>query len=62
MKEAIQLTGQHWAALMKVDSPGEFELRCRTIDANGIAQLMPRPLGRSGTNRIEVARFTSESA
>ena len=50
----------HWAALSKVDAPGEFEIRCRTIDANGIAQPMPRPFGRSGTNRIEMARFTSE--
>jgi len=50
----------HWAALSKVDAPGEFEIRCRTKDANGIAQPMPRPFGRSGTNRIEMARFTSE--
>jgi len=50
----------HWAALSKVDAPVEFEIRCRTIDANGIAQPMPRPFGRSGTNRIEMARFTSE--
>ncbi len=52
----------HWAALMKVNSPGEFDLRCRTIDSNGIAQPLPRPFGRSGFNRIEVARFISESA
>lgn len=52
----------HWAALTKVDALGEFDLRCRTIDANGIAQPMPRPFGRSGINRIEVARLTAESA
>jgi hypothetical protein len=50
----------HWAALEKVDSPGEYEMRCRTIDANGMAQPMPRPFGRSGINRIEVAKFFSE--
>jgi hypothetical protein len=52
----------HWAALVQVNQPGEYEIRCRTIDANGIAQPMPRPFGRSGYNRIETARFTSEPA
>ncbi|HUX96136.1 MAG TPA: molybdopterin-dependent oxidoreductase [Bacteroidales bacterium] len=50
----------HWVFLEKVDKAGEYELRCRTIDANGIAQPMPRPFGRSGVNRIEVAKFISE--
>jgi len=49
----------HWAALITVISPGEIELKCRTIDANGIAQPMPRPFGRSGTNMIEVAKITA---
>ena len=49
----------HWAALITVNTPGEFEIKCRTIDANGIAQPMPRPFGRSGTNRIEVAKLTA---
>ncbi|HEX2976070.1 MAG TPA: molybdopterin-dependent oxidoreductase [Bacteroidales bacterium] len=44
----------HWAVLAKADTAGEFEIRCRTIDANGIAQPMPRPFGRSGYNRIDV--------
>jgi hypothetical protein len=52
----------HWAALIKVDLPGKFDLRCRTIDANGIAQPMPRPFGRSGTNNIEVVRIISDPA
>jgi hypothetical protein len=52
----------HWAALTKVNAPGEFNLRCRTIDANGIAQPLPRPFGRSGTNRIEVVKFTAGPA
>ncbi|MFC2077036.1 molybdopterin-dependent oxidoreductase, partial [candidate division KSB1 bacterium] len=30
----------HWAALLAVDEPGEYDLRCRTIDANGVAQPM----------------------
>jgi hypothetical protein len=56
----ITYTIAYWAALITVNGPGEFELRCRTIDANGIAQPMPRPFGRSGTNRIEVAKITAE--
>lgn len=51
----------HWAALAKVDGPGKYDLRCRTIDANGTAQPMPRPFGRSGVNIIEAARFTANS-
>jgi hypothetical protein len=51
----------HWAALMKVNAPGEFDLRCRTIDANGIAQPLPRPFGLSGINRIEVVKLTADN-
>jgi hypothetical protein len=51
----------HWAALEKVDDHGEYELRCRTIDANGIAQPLPRPFGRSGANTIDVARLIAEA-
>ena len=50
----------HWADTAEVDKPGEYELRCRTIDANDIAQPMPRPFGRSGINEIEVAGFAAE--
>lgn len=50
----------HWAALTQVDTAGEFELRCRTIDANNIAQPMPRPFGRSGFNKIDLKKFKSE--
>jgi len=42
----------HWAALAKAAAPGKYELRCRTIDANGIAQPLPRAFGRSGINTI----------
>ena len=50
----------HWAVLEKVSKAGEYELRCRTIDDNGIAQPMPRPFGRSGVNLIEVANLIVE--
>lgn len=50
----------HWAALAEVAAAGEYELRCRTIDLNGIAQPMPRPFGRSGFNRIDVRKLRSD--
>lgn len=51
----------HWAALCKLSSAGEYEIRCRTIDSNGIAQPMPRPFGRSGVNMIEAVSIKAES-
>lgn len=51
----------HWVALLKIDVAGELEIHCRTIDANGIAQPFPRPFGRSGYNKIDVAKLTSEN-
>jgi hypothetical protein len=43
----------HWAALIRSARPGTYDLRCRTIDANGIAQPMPRPFLKSGKNNIQ---------
>jgi DMSO/TMAO reductase YedYZ molybdopterin-dependent catalytic subunit len=42
----------HWATLLPGMDPGEYELRCRTIDAGGHAQPMPRPFPKSGRNAI----------
>ena len=42
----------HWAALLPGVPAGRYQLRCRTIDANGIAQPMPRPFPKSGRNII----------
>ncbi len=43
----------HWALLLPGVPAGKYDLRCRTIDANGIAQPMPRPFPKSGRNAIE---------
>ena len=43
----------HWAVLLTDVTVGEHELRCRTIDANGVAQPMPRPFQKSGQNLIQ---------
>jgi hypothetical protein len=43
----------HWAALLPGLPAGSYDLCCRTIDANGIAQPMPRlALPRTGVNAI----------
>jgi DMSO/TMAO reductase YedYZ molybdopterin-dependent catalytic subunit len=42
----------HWAALLPGLPAGRYELCCRTIDRNGIAQPMPRPLPRTGVTAI----------
>ena len=49
----IRDTIVHWAALLPALAPGNYNLCCRTIDANGIAQPMPRPLPRTGANAIQ---------
>ncbi len=48
----LRFTIAHWAALMGPLRPGKYDLRCRTIDGNGIAQPMPRPLPKTGNNAI----------
>ena len=49
----LRYTIAHWAALIENTSKGEYHLRCRTIDRNGVAQPMPRPFQKSGGNRIQ---------
>lgn len=49
----MRYTIAHWAALVKNVMPGKYQLRCRTIDANGVAQPMPRPFPKSGRNNIQ---------
>jgi DMSO/TMAO reductase YedYZ molybdopterin-dependent catalytic subunit len=51
----------HWATLLRIERPGEYDLRCRTIDANGIAQPMPRPFPKSGNNAIQTVKIIVES-
>jgi DMSO/TMAO reductase YedYZ molybdopterin-dependent catalytic subunit len=43
----------HWAALLGGLPAGKYQLRCRTIDANGAAQPLPRPFPKSGRNSIQ---------
>jgi len=48
----------HWAAMLAPTAAGNYELRCRAVDNNGVAQPMPRPIGRSGMNAIEQVTIT----
>jgi DMSO/TMAO reductase YedYZ molybdopterin-dependent catalytic subunit len=48
----LRNTIAHWGALIEPLAPGAYELACRTIDLNGIAQPMPRPFLRTGVNEI----------
>ena len=50
----------HWAALIEGIAPGRYHLRCRTIDANDIAQPMPRPFPKSGNNAIHKMELVVE--
>jgi len=50
----------HWAALLEDLRPGRYDLRCRTIDAKGHAQPMPRPFPKSGRNVIQRVQLTVE--
>jgi len=51
----------HWAALLTAATAGQYELCCRTIDANGIAQPLPRPLPKSGRNELQRVPVTVEA-
>jgi DMSO/TMAO reductase YedYZ molybdopterin-dependent catalytic subunit len=42
-----------WSVALKDLKAGAYELRVRTVDANGAAQPEPRPLPRSGRNAVE---------
>jgi DMSO/TMAO reductase YedYZ molybdopterin-dependent catalytic subunit len=51
----------HWTAVLEKMTPGEYVIRCRTIDAKGVAQPMPRPFLKSGHNAIQQAALTVEA-
>jgi hypothetical protein len=51
----------HWAALLTAPGVGQYALCCRTIDANGLAQPLPRPLPKSGRNEIQRLPLTVEA-
>jgi hypothetical protein len=48
----MRYTLVHWAALVPGLAAGSYDVCCRTIDLNGIAQPMPRPFLRTGVTAI----------
>ena len=49
----MRFTIAHWTALLRDVPPGEYDLRCRTVDLAGNAKPMPRPFAKSGRNAIQ---------
>ena len=49
----LRYTMAHWAVLADGLPAGKWTLRCRTIDANRVAQPMPRPFGMAGRNKLD---------
>ncbi|MCY2948708.1 MAG: molybdopterin-dependent oxidoreductase [Planctomycetota bacterium] len=54
----MRLTNAHWATVLPGVPAGEYTFRCRTIDAQGIAQPLPRPFRNSGHAKIETVTFS----
>jgi DMSO/TMAO reductase YedYZ molybdopterin-dependent catalytic subunit len=54
----MPLTKAFWAVELPGVPAGEYTLRCRTIDAKGQAQPMPRPFKKSGRCDIEAVKLT----
>lgn len=57
----LRYTLVHWAALLPGLPAGVYDLCCRTIDANGIAQPLPRTLPRTGYNALHVVALEVKS-
>jgi DMSO/TMAO reductase YedYZ molybdopterin-dependent catalytic subunit len=53
----LRYTIVHWAVLLPGMTSGTYELCCRTIDGNGIAQPLPRTLPRTGFNTLHLANL-----
>jgi DMSO/TMAO reductase YedYZ molybdopterin-dependent catalytic subunit len=57
----LRYTIVHWAVLLPGLRPGSYDVCCRTIDGNGIAQPLPRTLPRTGFNTLHVVNLAVKS-
>jgi DMSO/TMAO reductase YedYZ molybdopterin-dependent catalytic subunit len=57
----MRYAAAHWATVLDGVEPGKYFVSCRTIDANGNAQPMPRPFAKSGRNAIQRVSLIVES-
>jgi Oxidoreductase molybdopterin binding domain len=53
----MRFCNAHWAYAHAGLAAGDYIFRCRSIDANGVAQPMPRPFRKSGFSAIESIEF-----
>jgi hypothetical protein len=53
----LRYTIAHWAVLVPPLAPGGYNVGCRTIDGNGIAQPFPRTLPRTGFNTLQIEKL-----
>src|SRR5579859_1739539 len=58
----LRYTVVHWVAELDGLPPGEYDLRCRSIDRNGIAQPLPRPFAKGGRAEIQTVPLRVDSA
>jgi hypothetical protein len=56
----LRYTVCYWAAALEGLTKGTYEVRCRSIDKNGIAQPMPRPFPKSGRAAIPDVKLVVE--
>lgn len=56
----LRYTIAHWSATLPGVAAGRYDLRCRSIDLNGIAQPMPRPFAKSGRAEIQKVSLVVE--
>ena len=54
----MRLCKVHWATQLPGLPAGDYTLRCRTVDARGQGQPMPRPFRKSGHCEIEAVKIT----
>jgi len=54
----MKLSKAYWAVELPGVPAGEYTLRCRTVDAKGECQPMPRPFKKSGRCDIEAVKLT----
>ena len=51
----------HWRAELPAPPPGAYDLRCRSVDLNGIAQPLPRPFAKGGRSEIQMVPLQIEA-
>jgi DMSO/TMAO reductase YedYZ molybdopterin-dependent catalytic subunit len=56
----LRYTVAHWAAQVPPLAPGAYDLRCRSVDMNGIAQPLPRPFAKGGRAEIQTVPLEVE--